>query len=93
MKKILTLCFFLFSISLLNAQIPEWIIFNSSNSGLPGNNINTLVIDSSGNKRILKKSAHFKKIVHCSYLHKKRIPALGFYSLIPLYIFLKNNAG
>jgi len=52
MKKILPLFFFLFSSCILNAQNPEWIVYNSSNSVLPFNDIESIAIDSAGNKWI-----------------------------------------
>jgi len=52
MKTILPLFFFLFSISILNAQNPEWIIYNSSNSGLPGIYVQAIATEGSGTKWI-----------------------------------------
>lgn len=52
MKTILPLFFFLFSISILNAQNPEWITYSSSNSGLPSDNVRYIANDGSGNKWI-----------------------------------------
>jgi hypothetical protein len=52
MRTILPLFIFLFSISLLEAQNPEWITYNSSNSGLPSNIVRSIAIDGSGNKWI-----------------------------------------
>lgn len=52
MKTNLPLFFFLFSISILNAQNPEWITYSSSNSGLPSNIVRSIAIDGSGNKWI-----------------------------------------
>jgi len=52
MKTILPLFFFLFSISILKAQNPEWITYSSSNSGLPSNIVRSIAIDGSGNKWI-----------------------------------------
>ena len=52
MKTILPFFFFLFSISILNAQNPEWITYSSLNSGLPSNIVRAIAIDGSGNKWI-----------------------------------------
>jgi hypothetical protein len=52
MKTILPLFFFLFSISILKAQTSEWLTYNSSNSGLPYNDIESIAIDGSGTKWI-----------------------------------------
>ena len=52
MKTILPFFIFLFTISVLNAQNPEWITYSSSNSGLPSNIVRSIAIDGSGNKWI-----------------------------------------
>lgn len=44
---LLNICF-LFSVSFLNAQNPEWINYTSSNSGLPSNIVRSIAIDVSG---------------------------------------------
>jgi streptogramin lyase len=52
MKK-LHMILLMVSISLsASSQNPEWTIYNTSNSGISGNNINTIVIDESGRKWI-----------------------------------------
>ena len=48
---IYTICFFLLPISTF-AQNPEWLVYNTSNSGLPSNRISAIAIDKSGNKWI-----------------------------------------
>ncbi len=52
MKTILPLFFSLLSISILNAQNPEWITYTSSSSGLPSNIVRSIAIDGVGNKWI-----------------------------------------
>jgi len=53
-----TLLYFLISIwfclgSTVLSQNPEWITYNTSNSGLPDNDVRSLAIDGSGNKWIV----------------------------------------
>lgn len=52
MKTILPILIFVFFKLILSAQTPQWITYNSSNSGLPGNNTKTIAIDASGTKWI-----------------------------------------
>ena len=51
MKQIITILFLFFSIS-LQAQAPQWIVYNTGNSGLPGNSITDIAIDTNGIKWI-----------------------------------------
>lgn len=44
--------FILFSVGLVYSQNPEWVVYDTSNSGLPSNGTNCIVIDDSGNKWI-----------------------------------------
>lgn len=50
MKTIFTFFTELVTFTPLFLQYPEWIVYNSSNSGLPSDNVYTLAIDGSGNK-------------------------------------------
>ena len=42
----------LFLVSLVYAQNPEWVVYNTSNSGLPSNNVRCIAMDNNGNKWI-----------------------------------------
>ena len=44
---IILLAFFVFSVALGQGQ--EWIVYNTSNSGLPANDVWAIVIDNAGN--------------------------------------------
>lgn len=48
----LPVIFYLFSISTVYSQNPEWIVYDSSNSGLPHNIVTSIAIDDSVNKWI-----------------------------------------
>ena len=50
--KILILIFFISTSFSLHAQAPQWIVYNTGNSGLPGNSITDIVIDSNNIKWI-----------------------------------------
>lgn len=52
MKAIVPLFLFLLSISILNAQNPEWMTYSVSNSGLPSNDTRSVAADVSGTRWI-----------------------------------------
>ena len=51
--KISSWLFFIFLVlNFLFAQNPEWVVYNTSNSGLPDNFVRSIAVDPQGNKWI-----------------------------------------
>ena len=50
MGKLFTISFILFSVTIQSQNSPQWVIYNTSNSALPSNNINHIAIDNLNRK-------------------------------------------